>query len=92
MPTSKLLIAAALLAGFALPAVAAEPVSQQTPPPDRCTKTVGALGAVMGHSTETSPEGRPMYRFQLRTNGRDYEAICDAQSGVVSDVVPRATQ
>jgi hypothetical protein len=45
----------------------------------------------MGHSTETSPDGRPMYRFHLRTNGLDYEALCDAQSGLVSDVVPRTT-
>ncbi len=91
MAIFKLPIAAVLFAGLAFPAFGAEPVSQQTPSPDHCTKTVGALGAVMGHSTETSPDGRPMYRFHLRTNGLDYEALCDAQSGLVSDVVPRTT-
>jgi hypothetical protein len=91
VPTFKLSVATALFAGFAFSAFAAEPVSQQTPPPDHCTKTVGTLGAVMGHSTETAPDGRPIYRFQVRTNGLDYEALCDAKSGLVSDVVPRAT-
>jgi hypothetical protein len=90
VPTFKLSVATALFAGFAFSAFAAEPVSQQTPP-DHCTKTVGTLGAVMGHSTETAPDGRPIYRFHVRTNGLDYEALCDAKSGLVSDVVPRAT-
>ncbi|MGE0023434.1 MAG: hypothetical protein AB7S70_07380 [Hyphomicrobium sp.] len=72
-----------------LPAAAAETVSRETPPPDACAKAVGALGAPMSHKTETAPDGRPIYRFVLRTNGLDYEAVCDAATGVVGDVTPR---
>jgi malonyl CoA-acyl carrier protein transacylase len=75
--------------GFSLPALAAQTVSQEAPSADACTKTVNAMGAAMGHRAETAPDGRPMYRFTLRTNGLDYDVMCDAKSGVVSDVTPR---
>ncbi len=86
----------AALAAFAmvvaLPALAApDKVSQGTPSADACTKTVNAMGAAMGHTAEVAPDGRPVYRFVLRQNGLDYEVLCDAASGVVGDVVPRAT-
>ncbi len=79
-------------AAFALPALAApDKISQETPSADACTKTVNALGAAMGHTAEVAPDGRPIYRFVLRQNGLDYEVVCDAASGVVGDVMPRAT-
>lgn len=83
---------AALTLIFSLPALATpDKVSQETPSADACTKTVNAMGAVMGHTAEVAPDGRPVYRFVLRQNGLDYETVCDAASGVVGDVVPRAT-
>ncbi|HEX2839870.1 hypothetical protein [Hyphomicrobium sp.] len=83
---------AALTITFSLPALAApDKVSQETPSADACTKTVNAMGAAMGHKAEVAPDGRPIYRFVLRQNGLDYEVVCDAASGVVGDVVPRAT-
>lgn len=89
--TAALASIAALTLGFAHPAQAAETISQQTPSADACTKTVGAMGAVMSHTSEVAPDGRPVFRFLLRTNGLDYDAICDASSGVVKDVTPRIT-
>jgi hypothetical protein len=74
---------------FALPAAAADKVSQKTPSADACTKTVAALGAAMSHTSEVAPDGRPVFRFVLRTNGLDYEAVCEAETGVVRDVTPR---
>lgn len=83
---------AALVTAFALPALAApDKVSQERPSADACTKTVNAMGAPMGHAADVAPDGRPTYRFVLRQNGLDYEVVCDAASGVVGDVTPRAT-
>lgn len=87
----KMLPLAVLAAGFALPALAAESVAQQTPAVDACSKTVGAMGAPMSHKPDVAPDGRPIYRFLLRQNGLDYDVICDAASGLVSDVTPRGT-
>lgn len=89
--TSRFDIAAlaALALAASLPAGATENVSQQMPPVDACTKTVNAMGAAMGHTSEAAQDGRPIYRFLLRTNGLDYDVVCDAASGVVSDVTPR---
>jgi hypothetical protein len=81
---------AALALAFSLPAGAAETVSQDLPSADACTKTVNAMGAPMGHKPEAAPDGRPIYRFLLRTNGLDYDVVCDAATGVVGDVTPRA--
>jgi len=72
-----------------LPAAAAESVSQLTTAPEACAKTVGALGALMSHKAETAPDGRPVYRYVLRANGLDYDAVCDAETGVVGDVTLR---
>ncbi|HYD15885.1 MAG TPA: hypothetical protein VEA77_05745 [Hyphomicrobium sp.] len=74
---------------FALPAAAADNVAQKMPSAEACTKTVGALGAAMSHTSEVGPDGRPVFRFVLRTNGLDYEAVCEAETGVVRDVTPR---
>ncbi len=87
---TKLASLFALSLASSLPATA-ENVSQETPSPAACTKTVNAMGAPMGHKSEMAPNGRPIYRFLLRTNGLDYDVLCDAATGVVSDVTPRAT-
>lgn len=86
---SKVMPLAALALVLSLPAAAADNVSQETPAVDACAKTVGAMGASMGHTSEVAPDGRPIYRFLLRTNGLDYDVICDAATGVVGDVMPR---
>lgn len=86
---SKIMPLATLALSLSQPAVAAENVSQKTPAADACAKTVGAMGASMGHTTEVAPDGRPIFRFLLRTNGLDYDVICDAATGVVGDVTPR---
>lgn len=87
----KILPIAAVALAFGLPAFAANTVSQETPAVDACSKTVGAMGAAMSHKPDVAPDGRPIYRFLLRQNGLDYDVVCDAQSGLVSDVTPRAT-
>lgn len=81
--------ATALMLG--LPATAAEKISQQLPSAEACTRTINAMGASMGNKADTAPDGRPIYRFVVRTNGLDYDAVCDAATGVVSDVTPRMT-
>jgi hypothetical protein len=79
---------AALALAFSLPSHAADNVSQETPAADACNKTVGAMGAAMSHKPDVAPDGRPIYRYLLRQNGLDYDVICDAATGVVSDVTP----
>jgi hypothetical protein len=87
---TRLCAAAAFAAALVSPAAfAAETVSQEMPDPAACTKTINALGASMGHKPDVAHDGRPVYRFVLRTNGLDYDAVCDAKTGVVSDVTPR---
>ena len=81
------------LAAFALSvsARATETVAHDVPPADACIKTVNAMGASMGHKAETGPDGKPIYRFVLRQNGVDYEAVCDAATGLVGDVTLRTS-
>jgi hypothetical protein len=82
---------ALLAATFGLSAAAAETVSRETPAVDACARTVGAMGAALGHAADTAPDGQPIYRFLMRQNGLDYDVVCDAVSGLVTDVTPRAT-
>lgn len=76
---------------FSGPAMAADTVSQDVPPADACIKTVSAMGASMGYKAEVGPDGKSVFRFVVRQNGFDYEAVCDAATGVVGDVTPRAS-
>lgn len=85
---SRLSLPAWAALSLALPAMAADGGPQKIPPADACVKTVSALGASMRHKAETGPDGKPVYRFVLRQNGLDYDAVCDAASGVVGDVTP----
>jgi hypothetical protein len=89
--TSHLIKLVPLALMLSLPAAAAETISQETPPADACTKTVSAMGAAMSHKPDVAQDGRPIYRFLLRQNGLDYDVVCDAASGLVSDVTPRTT-
>lgn len=66
-------------------------VAQPSPSPDACLKNVNAIGASMGHTAETAADGRTTYRFVLRTNGLDYEVVCDAATGMLGDVAPRTS-
>lgn len=75
---------------FAAPA-AAENVSHDMPPADACIKTVNAMGASMGYKAEVGPDGKSVYRFVVRQNGLDYDAVCDAATGLVGDVTPRVS-
>jgi hypothetical protein len=79
------------LVAAAAPALAFETVTQQVPPAEACIKTIKTMGGSMGHEAATSQDGRPIYRFILRTAGVDYDAICDAETGVVKDVTRRFT-
>lgn len=86
----SLSVAAAIAAGytaFANP-VHATSDKEQEPIAD-CEKAVSILGASMGHKEITSGGGLTAYLFLVRANGFDYEVVCDAKSGVVSDVTPR---
>jgi hypothetical protein len=85
----SLFAAAAFALVPALQAHAAATVAQDVPPVDACVKTVDALGSSMSHKADTGPDGKPIYRFVLRTSGLDYDVVCDAATGVVGDVTPR---
>ncbi len=84
-------VAAAAALALSGPASAATPVSQETPSADACTKNIDAMGASMGHTAETAPDGRSVLRFVLRTNGLDYEVICDPKTGILGDITPRTS-
>ncbi len=90
--TFRIAVLAALAMGVAAPPAHAgspAPVAQETPSAEACIESVNAMGASMSHTAETAPDGRPMFRFVLRTNGLDYEVVCDAKTGLLGDVVPR---
>lgn len=86
-------VIAALAMGFAVPPATAgsAAVAQETPSADACLQSVDAMGASLSHTAEIAPDGRPVYRFVLRTNGLDYEVACDAKTGLLGDVEPRIT-
>jgi len=85
------LLASPLLAAVtaSAPAAAADTVARHVPSPAACTKTINGMGTSMGKKADTTPDGRPIYRFVVRTNGLSYDAVCDATTGVVRDVAPR---
>ncbi len=56
---------------------------------EACGKTVNAMGASMGYSESKGPKGEPAFRYVVRTNGVDYDVLCEASTGVVTDVAPR---
>jgi hypothetical protein len=57
--------------------------------PDACLGAVKAIGAQMGRGEPVQERGAPALRYVVRTNGCDYDVICDPATGLVSDVSPR---
>lgn len=88
-------LTAAALTGFAMASAsslaAAETATGGTAaaPSDACLKAINALGAAMGRTETTAADGRLLYKYRVRTSGLDYDATCDAKTGVVGDVKPR---
>lgn len=78
-------IAAAVAACCAVPVLAAD-VQR---PSEACTKSINAIGASLGHTEKTTPDGRLAYQYVVRSNGTDYTVSCDAATGVVGEVAPR---
>ncbi len=64
-------------------------VTQTTPSADACTRTIQAMGASMGYTAV--PGEKPTFLFTVRVNGVDYSALCDAATGMVKDVSPKAS-
>lgn len=83
-----LAIAAGALSPFAQ-AMAAEPGAPTLPPVKACMDTIKSMGSSMGYSSSTGTDGAVIYAFILRAAGVDYDAICDAATGIVKDVSPR---
>ncbi|MGQ0671348.1 MAG: hypothetical protein ACT4N2_00505 [Hyphomicrobium sp.] len=88
--TSQISMATAAAAFAALMAtpLAAEPVKSDSAP-DKCSHSVGVIGASMGPAEEKSVAGKPMLLFVVRSNGTDYDVTCDAETGLVKDVSVR---
>lgn len=81
-----------LAASFAVtPLWATESADGAYPSPDACRKTVHAMGASMGEAEEKAAEWGLAYHFVIRTNGIDYDVLCDAKTGLVKDVSKRDT-
>jgi|CXWL01.1.fsa_nt_gi hypothetical protein len=82
-----------IVAGTALAAASATgSVARTALGNDACAKTIHAMGAELGRAEEKGAEGALAYRFVVRTNGVDYDVICDAATGVVRDVALRGAQ
>ena len=73
----------------AAPALATESTDSSQPSPDACRKTVHAMGASMGEAEQRAAEWGLAYHFVVRTNGIDYDVLCDAKTGLVKDVARR---
>jgi len=82
--------AAGAIAAFmaAAPAMATEGAAASASP-DACRKTVHAMGASMSDAEEKAAEWGLAYHFIVRTNGIDYDVLCDARTGLVKDVARR---
>jgi uncharacterized membrane protein YkoI len=59
---------------------------------DACAKSVRVIGAEVSRAEEKGSQGELFYRFVVRTNGIDYDVVCDAATGVVRDVALRGTE
>jgi hypothetical protein len=89
-PSLALAIAAIMTGAMALdPALATEGAGAEAPSPDACRKTVHAMGASMGDAEQKAAEWGLAYHFVVRTNGIDYDVLCDAKTGLVKDVARR---
>lgn len=88
---SRTIVAAGAIAACiaVAPAMATERAGAAAPSPDACRKTVHAIGASMGDAEEKAVEWGLAYHFVVRTNGVDYDVLCDAKTGLVKDVARR---
>jgi hypothetical protein len=59
------------------------------PAPDFCVKSVNAMGAQMGRAEPVRDERGVVNRYIVRSNGVDYDVLCDPETGLVRDVAPR---
>jgi hypothetical protein len=87
--TLKIPLAFAALLLAAMSALATESRTTEALSPDACRKTVHAMGASMGDAEEKAAEWGLAYHFVVRTNGVDYDVLCDAKTGLVKDVAKR---
>ncbi len=78
-----------MAASMAAPALATESGDGKLPSPDACRKTVHAMGASMSDAEQKAAEWGLAYHFVVRTNGIDYDVLCDAKTGLVKDVAKR---
>jgi hypothetical protein len=83
------IMAAGIAAIAASPALATESAGVAPPSADACRKTVHAMGASMGEAEQKAAEWGLAYHFVVRTNGIDYDVLCDAKTGLVKDVARR---
>lgn len=83
------LIGILAISGASAPAFATETPHDATPSPDACRRTVQAMGASMGEAEQKAADWGLAYHFVVRTNGLDYDVLCDAKTGLVKDVVKR---
>lgn len=91
--TAKSLVAVAafaLVAGGSA-AQAGDAAGQVGASPDLCIRTIKAMGSSMGYTAREEVGGKAQFLFVLRANGVDYDALCDAATGLVKDVTPRTT-
>lgn len=89
LPTSRpFSAAAALVVALIASPLAAEPVKSEAAS-DKCSHSVGVIGASMGPAEQKSIGGKPMLMFVVRSNGTDYNVTCDAETGLVKDVSAR---
>jgi hypothetical protein len=75
----------------AVPAWATSGDAGPMPSPDACRKNVHAMGASMSEAEVKKVDWGTAYHFVIRTNGIDYDVICDAKTGLVKDVARRGS-
>ena len=71
------------------PTRATEKAGDAPPSPEACRKNVRAMGASMGEAEEKAAAWGLAYHFVIRTDGIDYDVLCDAKTGLVKDVARR---
>jgi hypothetical protein len=72
----------------ALPVAAKNPSETNASIIAMCEKNVSAIGTSMGHSETKSDTGRPLIEFVVRSGAGDYAVMCDAETGLVTDIGP----
>lgn len=76
-------------AATTVPATPAPAAATAAPNPAACMKTVNAIGASMGGAEAKETSAGTNLLFVVRSNGTDYNVICDPKTGLVSDISKR---